>query len=120
VLFVSPEDEPMVALDSDGFLRSAVFTREYTNIWEHCHRPIVAKDEHTKLEDLIPMLRVEKEDEHDDVIDHDLIVLWGEEKRIITGADLLGRLMRGITRTHQSAGTMVRNELSDKPADPGL
>ena len=32
----------------------------------------------------------------DDVIDNDLILVWGEEKRIITGADLLGRLLRGI------------------------
>jgi hypothetical protein len=32
----------------------------------------------------------------DDVIDNDLILVWGEQKRIITGADLLGRLLRGI------------------------
>jgi len=32
----------------------------------------------------------------DDVIDNDLILVWGHEKRIITGADLLGRLLRGI------------------------
>ena len=89
----------MVALDSDAFLRAAVFKTEHTNIWEHCHRPIVANDSHTKLEDLIPMLRVEQENEHDDVIDHDLIILWGEQKRVITGADLLGRLMRGISKT---------------------
>jgi hypothetical protein len=31
----------------------------------------------------------------DDVIDHDLILLWSDEKRVITGADILGRLMRG-------------------------
>ena len=91
----------MVALDSDAFLRAAVFKKEHTNIWEHCHRPIVAKDSHTKLEDLIPMLRVDMEHENDDVIDHDLIILWGDQKRVITGADLLGRLMRGITKIHQ-------------------
>jgi hypothetical protein len=32
----------------------------------------------------------------DDVVDNDLILVWGEQKRIITGADLLGRLLRGI------------------------
>jgi len=32
----------------------------------------------------------------DDVIDNDLILVWGAQKRIITGADLLGRLLRGI------------------------
>ena len=32
----------------------------------------------------------------DDVIDHDIIVVWAEQRRIITGSDLLGRLLRGI------------------------
>jgi len=32
-----------------------------------------------------------------DVIDRDIILVWGkEEKRVITGADILGRLLRGI------------------------
>jgi metal transporter CNNM len=30
------------------------------------------------------------------VIDNDLILVWDSQKRIITGADLLGRLLRGI------------------------
>lgn len=34
----------------------------------------------------------------DDVIDEDLILLWGETKKIITGADILGRLHRGIVK----------------------
>jgi hypothetical protein len=33
----------------------------------------------------------------DDVIDHDLILLWADEKRVITGADILGRLLRGTS-----------------------
>ena len=34
----------------------------------------------------------------DDVIDEDIILLWGEEKKVITGSDILGRLLRGIVR----------------------
>jgi hypothetical protein len=34
----------------------------------------------------------------DDVIDNDVVLLWGAERRIITGADILGRLLRGISR----------------------
>ena len=30
-------------------------------------------------------------------MEHDVILLWGEkQKRIITGSDILGRLLRGI------------------------
>jgi metal transporter CNNM len=42
-------------------------------------------------------MKIKPEHPEDDVIDHDLILVWGEQKRIITGADLLGRLLRGIT-----------------------
>lgn len=35
----------------------------------------------------------------DDVVDNDLILVWTDEgRRIITGADILGRLLRGISR----------------------
>jgi len=30
------------------------------------------------------------------VIDNDLILCWDKKRRIITGADILGRLLRGI------------------------
>jgi hypothetical protein len=36
--------------------------------------------------------------EQDDVVDDDVILLWSGHKRITTGADLLGRLLRGIAK----------------------
>ena len=30
------------------------------------------------------------------MIEHDLILVWSGQRRIITGSDLLGRLLRGI------------------------
>ena len=50
----------------------------------------------TPLGDVIGRMKVKAEHPEDDVIDNDLILVWGNEKRIITGADLLGRLLRGI------------------------
>jgi hypothetical protein len=50
----------------------------------------------TPLGAVIGRLKVKPEHAEDDVIDDDLILVWGEDKRIITGADLLGRLLRGI------------------------
>ena len=41
-------------------------------------------------------MRVRPETAEDDVIDHDVILVWSDEKRVITGADILGRLLRGI------------------------
>jgi hypothetical protein len=32
------------------------------------------------------------------VIDEDIILFWDEQKRVITGSDILGRLLRGIVQ----------------------
>jgi hypothetical protein len=50
----------------------------------------------TPLGGVIGHMKVKPERLGDDVIDNDLILVWGDEKRIITGADLLERLLRGI------------------------
>ena len=50
----------------------------------------------SKLGDVIGRMKVAPERPGDDVIDHDLILVWGTQRRIITGADLLGRLLRDI------------------------
>ena len=42
------------------------------------------------------ILKVVQEHPDDDVIDNDLILVWGSQKSMITGSDLLGRLLRGI------------------------
>jgi hypothetical protein len=49
-----------------------------------------------RLGDVIGQMRVLQERPEDDVIENDLILVWGVRKRIITGSDLLGRLLRGI------------------------
>jgi hypothetical protein len=90
--------EPKATLNSDGFLRAALFSSQQFNPLLYCHRPIIIKDEHATLGEVIPGLKVHPERSDDDVIDEDIIIFWGREKRIITGADILGRLMRGIVR----------------------
>jgi len=96
VIITDMEMEPMVVLDADGFLRSALFLPKDFNPYIYCHRPIVVKDAGILLGDVVHHLKVEAEGSEDDVIDQDIILLWAGEKRVITGADILGRLMRGI------------------------
>jgi metal transporter CNNM len=54
------------------------------------------RDMKTCLGSVIGQMRVVAERPGDDVIDNDLILVWGPQKRIITGSDLLGRLLRNI------------------------
>ena len=57
------------------------------------------------LGDVISRMKVTPKHPGDDVVDDDLILVWTpRERRIITGADLLGCLLRGIaTREGPSA-----------------
>ena len=95
VIFVDEAGDPHMVLDAHHFLRDALFD-QVSAAEAYWHRPIVVIDADTRLGDVIGRMRVKPEHPGDDVIDHDLILLWGKQKRIITGADLLGRLLRGI------------------------
>jgi metal transporter CNNM len=96
VIFVDEVGQPVMVLDAHHFLRDALFDQVSAGPQAYWHRPIVVTDTDTRLGDVIGRMRVKPEHPGDDVIDHDLILVWGKQKRIITGADLLGRLLRGI------------------------
>lgn len=98
VVITDDSGEPKATLNSDSFLRAAFFHGPRFNPLLYCHSPIIVRDEHATLGEIIPKLKVHPERSDDDVIDRDIIVFWGRHKRIITGSDILGRLMRGIVQ----------------------
>ena len=89
------EGVPKLALDSDGFMTVAIFEKTDINPLEFCHRPMIFRDSKTFLGEAILQIKV-KPERSGDVIDKDVILFWGDEKRVITGADILGRLLKGI------------------------
>jgi metal transporter CNNM len=96
VIIVDEDIEPCLVLNANAFLRDALFGSGAINPYSYCHRPIIVRDSSTLLGKVISRLRVQTHSEADDVIDDDLILIWSDEKRVITGSDILGRLLRGI------------------------
>ena len=96
VIVTDPAGEPVFVLDSHHFLRDALFNELESDASVYWHRPIIIRDMQTRLGDVIGLMKVTPERPDDDVIDHDMILVWGAERRIITGSDLLGRLLRDI------------------------
>ena len=97
VVLVDRDGEPGLVVDADGFLRGALLGGAEFASDAHCHRPILVRDGGAHLGRLLPRLRVDATGPEDDVVDRDLILLWTPgEKRVVTGADILGRLLRGI------------------------
>jgi metal transporter CNNM len=105
-----PDGEPAFVLDSHHFLRDALFNQLEKNQGACWHRTIIVRDMRTRLGDVIGLLKVVQERPDDDVIDNDLILVWGLQRRIITGSDLLARLLRGIAtveRRSTAAATVL-------------
>lgn len=91
--------EPQLILDADGALRGALFNldQEY-DIYDYCRRPLVIRDTNQTIGEVIGYLRsLRTPQEADDAaIDYDAVLIWTEQPRIITGADILGKLLKGI------------------------
>ncbi len=97
VILANQQNLPELVLDADGFLRSALFRKASCKPLIFCHRPITITDVNVTLGEAIQNLKAYPKDLHDDVVDHDIILVWTDEvKRVITGADILGRLLKGI------------------------
>ncbi|NNJ94312.1 MAG: DUF21 domain-containing protein [Halobacteria archaeon] len=98
VIIVDEHNEPFMVLNANEFLRGALFGKGVINPYSYCHRPIIVRDSSTLLGKVLSRLRVDAKSEVDDVIDEDLVLIWSDDKRVITGSDILGRLLRGIAR----------------------
>jgi metal transporter CNNM len=96
VIVTNLDGEPEFVLDSHYFLRDALFNQLESNPGIYWHRPIIVRDMKTRLGEVIGQMTVLPERPGDDVIHHDIILVWGAQRRIITGSDLLGRLLRDI------------------------
>jgi hypothetical protein len=97
VILVDDHKKPRLVMDADGFLRAALFGHRALNPTHFCHRPVTVEDPETKLGDAIQKLKVSPHKPDDHVIDRDVILIWTDQaKRVITGADILGRLLIGI------------------------
>mgnify|MGYP000385049173 FL=1 len=96
VVIADEQNMPRLVLDADGFIRHALFRRQHTNPYTFCHRPVVVRDRNERLGDVIVSLRFDPHSKEDNVITYDVILIWDDNPRVVTGTDLLGRLMRGI------------------------
>lgn len=114
VILTDEDDQPRLIIDADGCLRAAIFDFEHEfNPYDFCHRPLIVRDVNTPVGDIIPHIKSSESHDkhHDGEIENDVVLVWTDnQKRIITGADLLGRLLKGIT--HQAAVQAVASEQS--------
>jgi hypothetical protein len=98
VVLTSLDGEPQRVLDSDGFLRAALFREGRVSPLSFCHKPVIVKDATLPLGNAICQL-LHSGVEDTDQIEKDIILVWEAHRRIITGSDILGRLLFGASPT---------------------
>ncbi len=96
IIIVDEDNQPCMVLNANDLLRECLFKKGSINPYAYCHRPIKITDPATLIGEVLNKFKVEPTSETDNVVDNDLILVWSEEKRIITGANILGRLLHGI------------------------
>lgn len=93
------DGRPRQVLRTSDFLRDALFLHARFNPDRHWHKPIIVGEAGRKLGGLIPRFHIRSDREGEDVVENDVILLWTDtERRIITGPDILGRLLRNIAQ----------------------
>jgi hypothetical protein len=95
VLIAAEGASPTWALDASEFLRATLIRGESVDPMTCCHRPITVSHGDTPLSEVLGRFETLP---GEDLLVKDVILLWGQEKRIITGSDILGFLMRGIAK----------------------
>ncbi|MBA6253287.1 MULTISPECIES: DUF21 domain-containing protein [unclassified Colwellia] len=98
VILTNEAGYPLLVLDADGYSRAALYQPGDFDPYNYCHRPVVITDETIPLNEAILKMKVNTSTDKnfDGVIEHDVLLIWGETKRIITGADIFGLLLKGM------------------------
>ena len=100
-------------LDTNRYLREVLGGNDAIEVSAYCHRPVVVDDPGLPLESVLDKMVVEAENSQDRIVDRDVILLWTEgHRRIVAGADVLGRLLQGIAQREPAEGMLPGSENS--------
>jgi len=102
VILIGSDEQPKLVLDADGYLRSVFLDNPDMDPYIHCHRPIVITDPETTLDTVVQKMKLSQPNTTDEAIRKDIVLLWNNERRVVTGADILGRLLDGVTTPNRS------------------
>ena len=99
VVLADEQGNPQLLLDADAALRAALLDLDKPyDIYSYCRRPLVIRDASKTIGEVISYLKSipSNSSVEDSAIDYDAVLIWTDQPRIITGADVLGKLLKGI------------------------
>lgn len=102
---------PLLVLNTTEYLSALFANGAETSAYDFCHRPILVESPEETLDHVLGDFVVDVRHIDDHVVDRDVVIYWTpSKKRIITGADILGRLLKGIARRDMGRLTASQSE----------
>lgn len=98
IILVDEDHEPRCLLDADSLLKDIFFSRSTVDPNRYTNVPVIIKDERGTLGEAMKRFRVDDEQLRRDMFYVNIILVWGETRRIITGKEILARLLHGIVQ----------------------
>ncbi|WP_163831983.1 DUF21 domain-containing protein [Spartinivicinus ruber] len=94
IIIVDETQTPRAIINAYRFTSGALFDNDSFDPNSYVIKPLIIEDNHAQLGFLISQWKT-----WGDSLVNDVILLWGKNKRIVTGSDILGRLLEGIIST---------------------
>lgn len=102
-VLVDSVQEPRLVMNTSDFIAEVLMSGDTAvQPMAFCHKPIVIREGSQKLGEHLTRFNVSIGKTGTEVIDNDVILLWNDSPRIISGTDILGRLFRGIGKRTDS------------------
>jgi metal transporter CNNM len=104
VVLANSAGDPLLLFDADGALRAALMDLDKPfDIYDYCRRPLFIMDDNKMLAEVISYLKSISSNRKtgDGAIDYDAV--------LITGADILGKLLKEIRRIDRLQSLLVVN-----------
>lgn len=95
VIFTDAEGNPSLVMNTNEFLRDVFLADAAVNPRHYCHYPVIVHDTRMLLGNVLSKMMTAGVLDGSDELNHDLVLVWSEQRRVITGSDILGRLLHG-------------------------
>ena len=97
VIFADMHNNPTLVMNTNEFLRAVFFEERPVDILRFCHRPVIVNDTKVMLGNVLSNLVASGGKSTDALKENDLVLVWADQRRVITGTDILERLLQGVS-----------------------
>ncbi|MGI9534765.1 MAG: DUF21 domain-containing protein [Thermodesulfobacteriota bacterium] len=99
IVITDDEGEPRLVLNSNTLFREALFNKKELSPLNHCYKPLLIKDPKTPIGEILKLIQVYNLSPEYPSVKEKVVIIWGKKKKIITGSDILDKLLEGIVQT---------------------